>query len=262
MKISIITVCYNSEATIKETLESVLNQTYNNYEYLIIDGKSKDNTLKIVDEYKEKFDGKLKVYSEKDKGIYDAMNKGIKKAKGDIIGILNSDDILANKNVFKKIVDTFEKENCDYTYSDLVFMDNETMSIPIRNFKSSKQKKWGWHPPHPTLYVKKSIYNSVGCYNLEYKIAADYDFMLRMLKQNYKGYYINEYLIKMRAGGASTAGLKGYVKNLKEAIKVSKNNKIIFPHICNVCRIIKTINQGLSAKFNKKRILKKLNESL
>lgn len=259
MKISLITVCYNSEKTIEETLKSVLNQTYQNYEYLIIDGNSKDSTLDIIKKYEKLFDGRLRYISERDKGLYDAMNKGVGLASGDIIGILNSDDLLANKDVFKTIVNNFENNNIDGIYSDLVFLDSQTMSIPTRNFIAHKQSKiLGWHPPHPTLYLKKDVYNKVGLFDLNYRIAADYDFMLRMLNSNVKLFYIKSYLVKMRSGGVSTDGLNGYVKNLKEADKVLRRNKIKLPIICNLFRILKTFNQGFSAKINKNKITKKI----
>ena len=140
MKISIITATYNSEKTLKNTLESVLKQTYTNYEHIIIDGDSKDNTMEIVKQYEEKYQGKLRYISEKDSGIYDAMNKGIKMATGDIIGILNSDDIYANENVLEKIAEKFKQTNCDGTYANLIFMDEETMSKPKRIWKEKSCK--------------------------------------------------------------------------------------------------------------------------
>lgn len=258
IKVSIITVCYNSEKTIEETIESVLNQTYKNIEYIIKDGKSKDNTLKIAEKYKKAFNGKLKIISSKDKGLYDAMNEAINMATGDIIGIINSDDVLAKPNVIEKIVNTIVEKNADGVYSNLVLMD-ETMTRPQRNFIAHHPKKFGWHPPHPTLYLKKSIYNKVGIFNTKFKIAADYDFMLRLFKNNsYKICYINDYLVKMRGGGCSTDGLKGYINSLQESDKVLRHNKIKFPIICNILRIIKTFLQGFSAKINNKKILKKL----
>ncbi len=263
MKISIITVCYNSEKTIKDTIESVLNQTYKDYEYLIVDGMSKDSTLNIVKSYEKKFKGKLKIISEKDKGLYDAMNKGIKMASGDIIGIINSDDILANEDVFNKIIYTFKNEKCDAVYGDLVFLDKETMTIPTRNFVAHKPShRLGWHPPHPTLYIKKDVYNKIGNFNIDYKIAADLDFMLRLINNNYKLVYIPEYLVKMRDGGISTNGLKGYINSLKESSLVLKNNRIKLPYLTSLYRVIKTINQGLSAKINKKNIQKKLSKEI
>lgn len=252
MKITLITVCFNSEKTIKDTLESVLKQTYKDYEYLIVDGKSKDNTLDIIKEYEPKFKGRLKWISEKDKGLYDAMNKGIKLSTGDVIGILNSDDIFASDNVLKTIANAFKKKKCDASYSDLVFMDEETMKIPERYFISKTGNyKLGWHPPHPTLYVKKEIYDKFGLYNQDYRIAADYDFMLRIMKNNVKMTYIPEVLIHMRSGGVSTNGIKGYIKSFKESLFVLKNNDIKFAFFVNTIRTIKVILQGIKAKLKR-----------
>lgn len=260
MKITLITVCFNSHATIKDTLESVLAQNYDNYEYLIIDGKSIDNTLEIIKEYEKKFKGKLQYISERDKGLYDAMNKGLKLAKGDIIGILNSDDVLANSFVFQKIINKFEIGNCDCVYSNLVFMD-ENLKNPTRNFIAHKFSKYfGWHPPHPTLYIKKEVYKHIGNFNIKYRICADLDLMTRIMNKNYRFEYIQEYLVIMRSGGVSTDGIKGYIKNLKEANIVLKNNKIRFYHIINLFRIFKTINQGISARVFKEKIKYKLKQ--
>ena len=253
MKISIITATYNSEKTLKDTLDSVLKQTYKDYEHIIVDGMSKDNTMQIVKEYEEKYEGKLKYISEKDTGLYDAMNKGIKMATGDIIGILNSDDMYANEKVLEDIANKFKESNCDGTYANLKFMDEETMSKPQRIWKSPKGKiKNGWHPAHPTLYLKKEVYDKIGLFNLKYRIAADYDFMLRvMLDKNIKLEYIDKYIVYMRVGGTSTDGLKGYRKNLKEANLVLKDNNIKHPYIVNMKRIIKTINQMIKSKYIK-----------
>lgn len=253
MKISIITVCYNSETTIEDTLKSVLKQTYKDYEYIIVDGKSKDNTLDIIKKYETKFKGRLKWISERDKGLYDAMNKGIKMASGDIVGIINSDDILADKMVFKKIIRTFENRNCDAIYADLVIKD-ENLDKTVRVFNAKKGNyKVGWYPPHPTLYVKKKLYDKYGTYNQKYKIAADYDFMLRILKKSkLKICYINEVMVHMRSGGISTAGIKGYYKSFKESFLVLKENKIKFPLLVNIIRTGKLIMQVMMAKIQKK----------
>lgn len=250
MKISIITATYNSEKTLKETLDSVLNQTYKDYEHIIIDGLSKDNTMGIVKEYEKKYNGKLKYISEKDSGLYDAMNKGIKMATGDIIGILNSDDKYANENVLQLIANKFEETNCDGTYANLIFMDEETMTKPKRIWKSAYGKlENGWHPAHPTLYLKKEVYDKIGLFNLKYRIVADYDFMIRMLKdKTIKLEYINEYIVYMRIGGTSTAGIKGYIKNLKEAHNALKENKIKHPIIVDIKRIVKTLKEILMKK--------------
>lgn len=256
MKISLITVCFNSEKTIEDTIKSVLKQTYDNYEYLIIDGASKDNTLDIIKSYEKKFKGKLKYISEKDKGIYDAFNKGISMSSGDIIGFINSDDVLNGKDVLQKVVDNIE----DGVYSDVLFLD-EKLENPVRNFISGKTKNNGiFHPAHPALYLKKEVYDSVGLYNLDYRIAADLDLMLRVINKGYKLNYVKDYFVLMRVGGTSTNGLKGYYKNFKESYRVLKKNKVKLPLIKNVIRTFKTFNQGLSAKINKKRIKKYLEE--
>ena len=250
MKITLITVCYNSEATIIDTLESVLKQTYKNYEYLVIDGKSKDSTLDIVKSYESKFNKRLKYISEKDKGLYDAMNKGITMATGDIIGIINSDDVLASKDTLEIIAKTFQKEKCDATYSNLEIRD-ENLKKVVRVFKpKAGNYKLGWYPPHPTLYVKSSVYKKHGLYNQKFKIAADYDFMLRIMKdKNIRMKYIDKVLVYMRSGGVSTNGLKGYYKSFKESYNVLKLNKIRLPLFVNIIRTFKILFQTLKAKF-------------
>lgn len=253
MKISIITVCYNSDNTIKDTFDSVLKQTYKNFEYIVVDGKSKDNTVNIIKEYKKKFKNggvELNYTSEKDNGLYDAMNKGISRCTGDIIGIINSDDIIHDKNAFKKIVERFEKDKCDATYSDLYMMDYETMTKPNRVFIAGKKSyKVGWYPPHPTLYIKKGIYDKYGKYDIKYKIAADYDFMVRIMKNDIKMSYIREPLIYMRSGGTSTSSLKSYKKSFDEAIDVLKKNGIKFVYLVNIRRTFVIIKQRLMGMF-------------
>ena len=256
MKISLITVCYNSESTIKDTLESVLKQTYDNYEYLIIDGLSKDNTLEIVKSYEPKFNGKLKIVSEKDNGLYDAMNKGVNLASGDIIGIINSDDVLAHENVFKNVINNIG--NYDGIYSNLLMLD-EKLDKPYRLFKSCKVKKvMGWHMPHPTLYLKKDVYKKYGCFHIKYRIAADLDFMLRIIKTDLRFKYYNDYFVFMRAGGVSTDGLKGYYKNFKESYQVLRKHNVRFALISNICRTINVFIQRFKArKIKKENIIKK-----
>lgn len=252
MKITLITVCYNSEKTIAKTLESVLSQTNKNYEYLIIDGKSKDNTINIIKKYEPKFNGRLKWISEKDKGLYDAMNKGINMATGDIIGIINSDDVLASKSTLMTIATIFEKQKCDGTYSDLEILDNN-LNKKVRLFKPKcGNYKLGWYPPHPTLYLKKSVYDVHGLYNQDYRITADYDMMLRIMKDSdLKLVYIPKTLVYMRSGGVSTAGLKGYYRSFKESLLVLKKNKINMPPFVNIIRTFRILLQVISAKLSK-----------
>jgi glycosyltransferase involved in cell wall biosynthesis len=256
MKISLITVCYNSEGTIEETLKSVLNQTYGDYEYIIVDGKSSDGTLKILEKYKSLFGGKMRYHSEKDEGLYDAMNKGIKVATGDVIGFLNADDKLSDSNVFSIISEKFKEKSVDGVYSDLLFLDKETMRKPKRKFLARPfSRNLAWHPPFPTLYLRRKIYKDLGYYNQKYRIAADFDFMLRLLKKGYKLSYIKGYFVYMRVGGLSTGGIKGYWNNFWESYKVLVNNKVKYPFLCNLLRTFNTIIQMLMAISNKEEIV-------
>lgn len=241
MKISIITVCFNSASTIEDTIKSVLSQTYDNYEYLIIGGLSKDNTLDIVKKYEKKFKGKMRIVSERDKGLYDAMNKGIKLATGDIIGIINSDDILANDKVFETIVKNYKKDT-EVLYGDVLYC-NEDFTKVVRNYKSGIKNNNAWCPAHPTMYIRKEVFDKIGYYNLEFKITADYDFMIRLNKNNIKYQYVEKYFVLMRIGGVSSDGLKGYYKNFKDAYKTLKRNKIKFALLLTIKKSIHTIKQ-------------------
>lgn len=232
MKISIITVSYNSSKTIRSTIESILNQTCNNMEYIIIDGNSKDNTIEIIKEYEEKFKKKkieIKWISEPDKGLYDAMNKGIQMATGEYIGILNSDDFYCDNIVIEKVIKTLEKKQTDSLYANLYYVDENNTDKIIRNWKSEKFNdklfKNGWHPAHPTFFVKKEIYEKFGLFNLNYKIAADYELMLRFLeKQKITTQFLDEYLIRMRLGGESNQSIKNILNANKECYQAWLDN--------------------------------------
>jgi glycosyltransferase involved in cell wall biosynthesis len=206
MKISIITITYNSAATVEDTIKSVVMQDYPNVEYLIIDGKSKDNTLQIVEKYKDKI---TKVVSEKDKGLYDALNKGIKHATGDIIGMLHSDDLYSHPQVISNIVKTFQDHpEAEGVYADLVFVNRNDTDKVMRTWESGTYQEGdflkGWMPPHPTFFVKKETYEKHGGFNTELKLSADYELMLRLIHKNQiKLAYLNEVIVKMRMGGVS-----------------------------------------------------------
>lgn len=250
LKISIITVSYNSGKTIEDTIKSILAQKYDNYEHIIIDGASKDNTLDIIKKYEKKYKGKLKYISEKDKGLYDAMNKGIKMATGDVIGLLNSDDVYASNNVLSLVNKNLEKSNYDGVHADLLYV-SEDLKEPKRKWVAKEGKiKNGWMPAHPTLYLKKEVYDQKGLYDLQFKIVSDFDFIVRVCNdENIKLKYIPENLIYMRLGGVSSAGLKGYIKNVKEANRVLKHNNVKFSEFVIFKRFIKTILQYVKAKF-------------
>jgi glycosyltransferase len=217
MKISIITATYNSSATIEDTLESVRTQHYSQIEHLIIDGQSKDDTLGIV----KKYPHISQCISEKDKGIYDAMNKGIQMATGDIIGMLNSDDFYAGNQVLEKVAKAFIDTGCDAVYGDLQYVDAQNTDRIVRLWKSGNYQpgdfKWGWMPPHPTFFVRKELYEQFGNFNLHMKTAADYELMLRFIHKNsIRLAYIPEVLVKMRTGGASNNSLASRLRANQE----------------------------------------------
>lgn len=226
MKVSIITICYNSQETLEDTIKSVLAQDYTDIEYIIIDGASKDNTPKIIEKYKNSISH---VTSEPDKGIYDAMNKGVKKASGDLVGILNSDDFYANSSVISNIVDAINKNNSDSIYADLVYVDRLNPKKIIRTWKSGEYKHnlflKGWMPPHPTFFVKKWVYEKYGKYNTSLKSAADYEFMLRVMhRHSISTSYLPETITKMRTGGESNVSLNNRLRANREDRKAWKLN--------------------------------------
>jgi glycosyltransferase involved in cell wall biosynthesis len=227
LKISIITVCYNSSKFIRSAIESVLCQTYSDIEYIIIDGGSSDGTLDIISEYKNSI---AHVVSETDRGIYDAMNKGIVAATGDIVGILNSDDFYINRFVIEKIVKEFEDKKVDSVFADLVYVEPKNLNKTVRyydggNFNPSKFS-YGWMPPHPTFFVKRKAYEKYGVFRTDLKIAADFDILIRFLYIHKISYsYIKEVLVKMRTGGASTSFNSIWINNI-ETLRVCRDNGI------------------------------------
>jgi glycosyltransferase involved in cell wall biosynthesis len=203
MKISIITVCYNSASTIRDTFEAVLNQTYSDIDYVVIDGNSNDETVSVIKEYEKKFNDKMRWISELDTGLYDAMNKGIQMANGDVIGILNSDDYYASNNVLTMVIEAMSKKNIDSCYGNLLYIRKNK---PYRYWRSGTQKsfKFGWMPPHPSFFVKKNIYEKHGCFRLDCGSAADYELMLRFLERvKITTFWIDELFTIMGVGGVS-----------------------------------------------------------
>lgn len=217
MKVSIITVAYNSESTIEDTIKSVLAQDFKEIEYIIIDGGSTDKTLEIIEKYKAQISI---VVSEKDNGIYDAMNKGVNLANGDVVGILNSDDFYMNTEVISDVMACFT-DTIDAVYADLVYVDQIDTDRITRKWVSGAYKKGafkkGWMPPHPTFFVRKKVYEKFGTYSLNLKSAADYEFMLRIIhKHCIKLAYLPKVIVKMRAGGESNASFKNRLRANKE----------------------------------------------
>jgi glycosyltransferase involved in cell wall biosynthesis len=222
-KISIITVSFNSASTIADTLKAVFNQTYKGIEHIIVDGGSTDQTINIV----EGFPHVAKCISEKDEGIYFAMNKGIAMASGDIIGILNADDLYADDEVIAKAAAIFQDPAVDATYADLVFVDRDDVSKVVRTWKSgifTRSSMYnGWMPPHPTFFVRRAIYEKYGLFNTALRSAADYELMLRfLLKYQINLSYIPQTIINMRQGGKSTASISNRIKANMEDRKAWK----------------------------------------
>lgn len=224
IKLSIITATWNSGKTVAATMESLAQQTFQNYESIIVDGHSSDDTLDVVRRSGVKIG---KIISERDKGIYDALNKGIAAAQGEYIGFLHSDDILASSCALEKLVNRIAECAPDAIYADLQYVKKDNTEKVVRHWRSGAydrdRLKNGWMPPHPTFYMRRELYVRHGGFDLEYKISADYDSLVRYLWVNkIKVDYLPEILIKMRVGGASNRSLVNMIRKSAEDFKVMK----------------------------------------
>lgn len=231
MKISIITASFNSSKTIRYTIESVLRQTYHDYEYIIVDGGSTDHTMDIVKDYEVAFKGNLKWISEKDRGIYDAMNKGIKMATGDIVGILNSDDFYTDEKVLQTVADNFLNHSVDAIYGDIHFVHDENLDKCVRYYSSKMFSpfwlRFGFMPAHPSFYCKRAVFDKAGLYSLDYKIGADYEMMVRLFrKHGISSRYISKDFVTMRTGGASNNSFSNRLTLIREDVKACRDNGI------------------------------------
>lgn len=231
MKVSVITATYNSSKTVLDTLQSLNEQTYPDIEYIIIDGGSSDNTVSVIEEHCPQV---ASIVSEPDKGIYDALNKGISAATGDVVGFLHSDDLLAYPDAIKELVETLQREKTQAVYADLEYVSKDNTSKIIRKWTSGvfeRQKlRSGWMPPHPTFFMKRDLYIKHGMFDLDLKIAADYDSLLRYLwSNNVTASYLPKVVTKMRVGGASNRSLANIIEKTKEDIQALKNNQLFWP---------------------------------
>jgi len=227
VKISIVTAAWNSGATLRDTIESVLHQTYQDIEYIVVDGSSKDNTVDIIQEYEPLFNGRMKWISEPDRGIYNAMNKGIKMATGDVVGILNSDDFFTDENVVSQISKGID--GVDAVYGDIHFVNPNNLKKCIRYYSSRSFKPWqmrlGFIPAHPSFYCRKKLFDKFGYYDDSFKICADFELLLRLIYINKITYrYIPVDCVTMRTGGASTSGFKSHKIASQEHILALKQN--------------------------------------
>lgn len=203
-------------------------QTYSDIEYIVVDGLSEDNTVSIIEEYSHLFAGRLRFLSEPDKGIYDAMNKGIQMATGDIIGILNSDDLLMDDDVLKDIALAFD-DKTDAICGNLYFVDVNDVNHVVRIWKGSPYRSFtkGWHPAHPTFYARRQVYEKYGAFDITFDVSADFELMLRLIEKYHICIkYVDRYMVKMRVGGESTGSIQNIIKGNKNIIKAFKKNGV------------------------------------
>lgn len=231
MKVSIITVTYNSSQTLGDAIESVLRQTYHDIEYIIVDGASTDDTLNVIRRYEHAFEGRMKWMSEKDNGIYDAMNKGIKMASGDVVGILNSDDYFTSDDVIERMVSGFDDSAIDAVYGDIHFIRDGNPEKCIRYYSSKRFRpawlRFGFMPAHPSFYCRRGIFDKAGFYKTDYAIGSDYEMMVRLfLVHHIKAKYLPMDFVTMRTGGASTRNVRSRLQLIKDDVRGCRENGI------------------------------------
>lgn len=262
MKFSIITGCYNREQTLEGAIKSVMGQDYPEIEYIIVDGASKDGSVEIIKRYaaiaeseefrKEKPGFSFRYISEPDRGMYEALNKGVKMATGDVIGLVHSDDFFFDEHVLNDIAAEFERTGADFVYGDGLFVDAQHTDKAVRNWiggtYSKRKVKWGWLPLHPTCYIRREAHLKVGLYNEKYKIAADTDFLVRALyEHDLKVSYMKRYIIRMRMGGLSTDNSKRKAM-WKEDIAVFRSHGFR-PTLTKIMKMMWKVPQFVTAKL-------------
>jgi glycosyltransferase len=229
LKVSIITIVLNRSDVVKDCIDSVLSQDYVNIEHVIIDGGSEDGTLNLISPYLSE---QVKLISEPDEGLYDALNKGINLANGSVVGFLHSDDVFATSHTVSDVIDEFKKSSFSAVYGDVEFFRfaSEGKKVITRRWHASTYSrtklKFGWMPPHTSLFVLRSVYQELGDFNTSYEISADYDFVLRMLINNYKIKYLPSVLVQMRIGGKSTASFRNQIIKFKEDLRIIRSNNV------------------------------------
>ena len=231
MTCSLITTTFNSGKTLEDTIQSVFSQSYLNIEYIIIDGLSEDNTIDIIRKYEPLFRGRLKWISEKDNGLYDAMNKGIRMATGDIVGIINSDDFYHRRDTISKVAEAFQNKEIQAVYGDVRFVNPDNLDKTVRYYSSRNfspsRFRYGFMPAHPTFFTYRKYFEEFGFYKTDYHIAADYELLIRFLyTHQLKAKYLSQDFMKMRTGGASTASIKSNILLNKEIVRACSENEI------------------------------------
>ncbi|MCI8333889.1 MAG: glycosyltransferase [Lachnospiraceae bacterium] len=239
-KVSIVTTTYNDRENLEKIIRQVRSQDYENLEYIIVDGGSADGTLEVIREAQKDFGQRLKWISQPDKGIYDALNKGLKMSSGEILGCCF--DEFAGPDVVAKMVDIMEREGTDGVHGDLDYVDGDRV---VRRWRQGQGKLvFGWMPGHPTLYLRRSVYENFGYYRTDYRISADYEFMIRILKDGkVRLSYLPEVLIRMSHGGTSTNSLRAYLAGMKEGHRALKENGIPMAAFTDFCRTLRVLAQ-------------------
>jgi len=239
-KVSVITTTYNDAANLKNIMEQVCHQTYENLEYIIVDGGSTDETLALIKEMEQRMPGRVRWVSEPDNGIYDALNKGVRLATGDIIGCCF--DRYADEDVIRRMVEIMEREGTDGVHGDLCYMDGQRI---VRKWHQGQGCiRSGWMPGHPTLYLRRQVYEKFGYYKTDYRISGDYEFMVRILyRKQVTLSYLPEILIYMSHGGTSTNSLKAYVDSMLEGHRALRENHVPFAWFTDMCRVVRVLSQ-------------------
>ena len=255
MLVSIITVVYNNSKYIRDAIESVISQDYPCIEYIVIDGGSTDGTIKIIDEYRKHISV---IISEPDEGIYDALNKGIAKANGNFIGILHSDDLFCDKSVISDVISKLNSTNSELCFSDLVLVDKESGELK-RYYMAHYFRRWmlriGWLPPHPTVFIKRSLFDEFGFYSKNYKIAGDFEFFVRIFYgRKINWVYLNRISVMMREGGASNSGISSIILAISEINRSLNSNHVwsnpIFQIARYFIRLIEIISKPKNKSYN------------
>lgn len=231
MRISVITATYNSGRTISDTLESVLRQTYSDVELIVVDGASRDDTMDVVRRYEPRFGGRLHWTSEPDRGIYDAMNKGIARATGDVIGILNSDDFYTSDTVLERVAEAMAGGDVDAVYGDIHYVRDGDLRRCVRYYSSRPFRRWmmrlGFMPAHPSFYCRREVYERCGTFDTTYRVAADFENLLRLIYVNHiKTRYLPVDFVTMRTGGASTSGLSSHRQIMRDHLRALRSNGV------------------------------------
>ena len=256
MKISVITATFNSGKTLRDTIESVLRQTYRDIEYIIVDGASRDDTLDIIREYEPRFGGRMRWISEPDRGIYDAMNKGIGMATGAVVGLLNSDDFYTDECVLERVA--AEIMDVDAVYGDIHYVDDGDLTKCVRYYSSKGFRRWkmrmGFMPAHPSFYCRRTVYTRFGLFDTDFRVAADFEQLLRLIYLNrIHTRYIQMDFVTMRTGGASSSGMKSHKKIIRDHMLAYKKNGVRSNYVLEGMRYLNKLweigSQRVSASF-------------